>query len=77
MSSDRPSVLVGIVEGDADPRRRLFAYHEQPSMPPNSTMMIREDDSLAASPFRRLDGVRGGDYSDHPADQLPETFGEE
>ncbi|MCU4742403.1 sulfatase family protein [Natronoglomus mannanivorans] len=127
--------LVGMVAGDAEPRQRLFAYHEQPSMPPNFTMMVREgdwkyvymanggreqlfdvatdpdettqlredrpevaarlrnaavehlqerefrealeNDSLAASPFRRLDGVRGGDYPDHPGDLLPESSDEE
>jgi len=36
--------LLGMLDGSAAPRERLFAYHEQPSMPASLTVMVREDD---------------------------------
>lgn len=36
--------VVGMLEGDVAPRERLFAYHEQPGMPANLTVMVRQGD---------------------------------
>lgn len=42
--------VVGSIVGDAEPRKRLFGYHETPhetpqfTIPPNFTMMVREGD---------------------------------
>ena len=38
------SDVLGLLDGDAEPRERLFGYHRTPGLAPNFTAMVREDD---------------------------------
>ena len=38
------SDVLGLLDGEAEPRTRLFGYHRTPGLAPNFTAMVREDD---------------------------------